>query len=466
MAHSSKTDHSLPLSELALDQKLTGDQTTTKSLYYGYVPGSLSLSPALSTATYRYGVRDQQTGFVTESETSEYSFYRWFSFDFVVANTNGVRTVQSFKIWLNPDDFVREYPFSTITKVVYPCSPSWILEPSSRGSEMQAVLSAAQYKDTQLDNEITSDDHSGIASFVSRYVHSSVNSDARMSFIVMYKGAVPTAADMRKAVREALESEKDENCNLLDPTGNRWKERLPDLWVDAGFYLFPCYYQLGLSASGEILEKSIVNYRKLYEKVRCLRPNMEPQRVFETMEILQVPGHKLYVIALPVEDNNGPYNTLASLHPTYQALSSIGEAYQYVQTTDSVVASGKVYYVQEEGGRAPVYTYNVLDTSNSVGTALPTDIVVYERRSVTTGYWNTMSPYAKEFAQLLSLCYTVCTDDASIHKKKFTEESIDGREYYSFVSKNIEFHMISVAGGVGILDVVDMIDCDHTENIH
>lgn len=471
MSHTGTNLESIPSSLLEIESVLTSANSTNNSMYFGYVPGSLTLSPGTARATYRRSWTNINTGFIEEAETSEMEFYQHFSFSFEISD--GITTtIQQFKIWLDPGQdgtqtsgsFKTEYPFSTITQVVYPCKPEWIIDPTNYSSEMMAVIAAASYKDAKLDAEVTKNDHSGISLFVSRYVHATVPDSARMSFIVMYKGAAPTSRAMRVAVRKALLAEKDANGNFIAEE-KIWKSRLPDLFIDGGFYLLPCYFQRESYPGNTVIERNIVNYRKLYEKMRCIFPNIDPQVVFEKMEVLQVPAHRLYVLALPLLDNPDNIQSILAHHPSYQAVDSVGESYQYLITADKVYLKDKAYYVQERPEDAPIYSYTRLDTSDHIGEAIPTDKIVYERLVVHVGYWNTMNVYTKEFAQLLSFCYTACLDPKSVHVIKFTEESIDGREFYSFGCNFIEYHMITLRGGAGILDTSE-IDCPHTDNIH
>lgn len=471
MAHAGTNLESIPSSISEIEGILTSANSTKNSMYFGYVPGSLTLSPGTARASYRRSWTNTETKLVEEAETAEMEFYQHFSFSFEI--DNGETTmIQQFKIWLDPGQdgtqtsgsFKTEYPFSTITQVVYPCKPEWIVDPTNYSSEMMAVIAAASYKDARLDAEVTKNDHSGISLFVSRYMHPTVPDNARMSFIIMYKGAAPTSAAMRVAVRNSLMAEKDANGNYVADE-KTWKSRLPDLFIDGGFYLIPCYFQREAYPGNTVIERNIVNYRNLYEKARCVFPNMDPQTVFEKMEVLQIPAHRLYVLALPMPDNPADIQSIKTFHPSYQAVDSVGESYQYVVTQDKVWLKDKNYYVQERPEDAPIYSYTKIDTTGHIGESIPVGTVAYERLVVHVGYWNTMNVYTKEFAQLLSFCYTACLDPESVHVSKFTEESIDGREFYSFGCNFIEYHMITLRGGAGILDTTD-VDCPHTENIH
>ena len=469
MARYGATAGAGPKSKEDLEAIMVAASATDTSAYYGYVAGSLQLSSTTTKSGYRYAWENNVGSH--EAVSTERYFWDSFSFSFKVGVTStGEDVVQMFKIWLSPDKFKSDYPYSTIMKVVYPCDPLWIYEPSDKGGEMQAVLSAAQYKDMSLSAEVKNNDHSGIATYTSRYVHSSVSSNARMSFVVMYKGAMPTSAAMRTAVSEALKKVTDSNGNVLDE--RVWRARLPDLFVDGGFYLFPCYFQQVQYPNNIKIERSLVNYRSLYDKVRQILPNMDAQAVFDYMEILQVPGHKLYLVALPLSDNDSDKKSVLTLHPTYQALDSIGEEYTYtVVTPGSEYVQGVSYFrrgVNIKDNPEPIYSYIKLSaTECEPGGIVPSTPVIYRREVTASNYWNTMTYQTKEFAQLLSLCFTVCNADPTnepANKNMFTEEAIDGKQYYSFVNNSIEYHMLSAVGGEGILTVIDSSeDCEHSD---
>lgn len=434
-----------PVSKQVLDQQLQED-----TIYEGYVAGSLQTSATVTSAQYRYTYRSQGSDVV--AETSVLDFYDWFSFDYMYTE-NGVDYTTTIKIWGGMNSFKANYPYSTITDVIYPCSAKWLFDPVDSGGQVQAVIQAAVYKDAALDEAVTLRDHSGISNYSSRYVHYSVSSDARVSFITMYKGAAPDSAMMREAIREKLLQERDERGNLIG-TADEWKERLPDLFIDGSFYIFPCYFQQAEYPNRVVIERSPVMFRKMYSKTSYMLPNYDYLMLFNKMEILQPPGHDLYLIAVPYTDNLPTVGSIGVNHPTYQSLDSVSVGYVFTRTTHKYYVRNIAYFYRQ--GHAPIYEYTQLEVDEDmIGKPIPTSLELFERKAISANYWDTMTPKTKVFAQLLANCLAACLDPTSMWVHKFTEEYINGRQYYSFVADYVEYHVLSLRGAQGVFDIED-----------
>ena len=459
MAHKVPSSGSAPLTKDELEDTVFGSAPNTT--YRGYVPGSLKLSATVTKAVYRYAYANGSRIDIDNAPAHDY--YDHFEFKFNYGDSD--ETVVTIKVWLNNNLFLGDYPYSTIIDVLYPCNPAWMLYPESSGGEIQAVIAAAKYKDKQIDSAVTDNDHSGANIFTSRYVHPIVGSNSRMSFVVMYKGNAPSSADMRLAVRDALTSEVDNYGNKLaeDP---EWKAILPDLFIDAEFYLIPCYFQRVPYSPTITIERSIVNYRSLYNKMIRLFPNSDPQKIFDYMEILQAPGHDMYIVALPVDlgtEGTVPlFNSVLKLHPTYQPLDSIGTSKEFKRTKDEVYREGVTYFYRS--GNSPVFEYTKADPANYiVNTPIPASQELYEQIVTVVGHWNTMTYVTKEFAQLISNCLSVCIDERSAHHDDFTESEISDKKYFTFGCNYIEYHMLSLLGAQGIFDADLVEDCEHVD---
>ena len=428
-------------------------KSATGSTYRGYVADSLVLSPTVTQdAAYRY----VKTG--SDILSSSYiDFYDWCEFGFQYGST--AADVVMFKVWLSVPSFKANYPYSTITDIIYPCKPEWILDPVSYGSEVKAVLQSTNYKDTLLDTAITSRDHSGIVAYKTRYVHSTVSYDAKMSFVVMYKGATPSSADMNLAIRNKLLAEKNKVTNAVLATETEWRQVLPDLFIDGGFYVFPCYYQRE-QFGDNVIEQNISNYRTMFDRVKRIFTGSEftEQQLFDYMEIIQAPGHGMYMVLMPVDIATNKHTSVLAIHPTYQPLDSIGSIVSFVKTEDTLYKAGKDYYVQNQ---SETYDFIKLIEGTGgdykVGDAVSTEYEVFERRYLTDrDDWNTMTSATKAFAWSLAKCIAVCIDrQASLENTEFTEELLgagEKRQYYSFVSNSTEYHVLTLAGAEGVFD--------------
>ena len=202
--------------------------------------------------------------------------------------------------------------------------------------------------------------------------------DLVIGFTVLYKGVAPSSRDMREAIRTKLLAETDSRGNPLG-TAQQWRDRLPDFFIEAEFYLIPVYSQCGQSG-GATIEQTICSYEKMLTVATTVLSNMEGAELMSRMEILQVPGHRLYIIAVPAS-TTGSVTSILAVHPTYQALDAIDE---------------------------------------------------------TNTHWNTMTENTKIFARLLAKCLTACMTETSSSAKGFTADTIGPsvRRAYSFVDAN------------------------------
>ena len=435
---------------------LTNDQSS-ESTYAGYVAGSLVLSTTTTLGSYRFKTRVNNEDKIISSDNLP--FYDFCSFKFKYGS--GVNDVVEIKIWLSVAQFKANYPFSTITDIVYPCKPEWILNPASYGSEVRAILQAADYKDNVLDDAVTKRDHSGLVVYKTRYVHSSVSYDAMMGFVVMYKGAVPSSEAMREAIKTKLLNEKNKQTGSILATEQEWKRVLPDLFVDSGFYIFPCYYQR-VKYGNNTIERSISNYKTLYTRLRkFLNSQFTDVEVFQNMEILQAPGHGMYLIAFPISLTTNKFTSVLSIHPTYQPLDSVGSVTEFIPTRDTSFQF-KNYFCKNS---ATNYEFIPLiqDADYRVGESIADFVAtpgnpttVYERQYVIErDDWNTMTSMTKAFAWSLAQCVAACIDETiNPVEAGFTVEELGTgnlkRKFYSFVSNSTEYHVMTLTGAEDI----------------
>lgn len=360
--------------------------------YNGYVAGSLRLSSTVTESTYRN----------TASIGETFHFYDSYQFTFRVGAVD-----VSFKIWLNPTLFKAEYPHSTIMQVVFPCEPLRMIHPDEKDGDgitidqlatqekIGAVIKTSRYKDEQLKLAISQYDHSGLATYRTRYVYSS-NIDFYMDFSILYKGNAPSAAMMREAVRTALIATYDENNNVV-ATEYIWSRVFPDLFIEAGFYLIPMYFNRINYPASVVIDRNIIDYKRILNVLAELFPNKTTNELSAKMELLQAAGSGLYIVALPVEENSEEYQSLLAQHPTYQNI-------------------------------APVSGGNNRDFA-------------------------TMTVPTQVFNQRLSTCTKVAL--GLVDNDEFTVDDVLGASYIYFVSNSIEYHMLTIeaASELGLIDI-------------
>lgn len=286
-----------------LNNSMVGEAGT----FSGYVAGSLQLSAGTTSSKIRLD-SSSTTGYIVYE--TEVPFYQWIQFDYRVSSTVSV----TFKIWLGMDAFLTDYPLSVLMKVVYPCDPEKLLDMDFTNI-VSAITESSGYKDTQLQESIKAIDHSGLATYVSRYVNSSLATYYRMPFTVLYKGCVPTSTAMRDYIREEL-------LSLGLATEEVWKGVLPDLFVDGGFFLIPFYNNRVELVDNYVIDKNIVSYNYFRTKLAELFPNNNVDQMVANGSLLMAAGSGLYIYAFPDSGNSASMRNLATIHPTYMNIDA------------------------------------------------------------------------------------------------------------------------------------------------
>lgn len=395
-----------PVPESTIDATLRADSGT----YSGYISGSIKVSSTVTPAVF----------LTTSGYSNTIPFYDSFSFKFNLDISNPNSFVE-FKIWLNSSKFKAEYPYSTIVKVVYPCEPLRMLHPTERDAygnnidslvtyeKIGAIIATSSYKDEQLEDAIKDYDHSGLAQYTTTYTNATLGRSYYMVFSILYRGITPSAASMRNAIRTALLAETQIGGAPL-ASESTWQTIFSDLFVNAGYYLIPMYYNRINYPAQVVIDRNIANYKKMYTILQEIFPDILAATILDKMEVLQAPGSGLYLITIPIEDNNINHDSLAQEHPTYQPIDALGD--------------------------------------NST-------------------YFNTMTPATQAFNIALASCIKVAL--GLIPNLTFTTEEINGREFIVFVNNAIEYHMITLEGARGIMCLTDNdgygneTECEHVD---
>ena len=361
LQHTSTT--TLPSAE-QLNSTLSGEAAS----FTGYVKDSLKVSAGTTNSDIRLN-DNSLTGYQMFGQ--EVPFYQSIQFDFKVSST----ITLTFKIWLGMDAFLTDYPLSVLVKVVWPCGPARLLD-MGFANTVSAVVESSGYKDEQLQKAIKEEDHSGLATYVSRYVNSSLATYYRMPFTVLYKGCAPSSAMMRDYIREEL-------LGLPLATEEKWKQVLPDLFVDGGFYLIPFYINRVTLTDGYVIDKNIVSYDRMIQKLIQLFPNMESDWMRTNGSLLMAAGSGLYIFAFPLKENGDALLNLGNIHPTYQNI----------------------------------------DANSGI-------------------YWDLMTEETQSFNIDLALAMKVALGLQSNDNNLFTEEVLEQKNYLAFISNFVEYHLL------------------------
>ena len=195
----------------SIEESLLNESTYTiksdSSLLFGYKEGTLKLSKST------VGVTSYQT---TGNFTISLPYY----FQFTIIDSNiveggsSVTNEYSFRIWLSRQGFLDDYPLSTIVKVILPCDHTYILDPTKFTNAINAVINSAGFSFPKIDandekdnifhnnlGTVSTTDNSGLFTYYTKYVTGS-QSTVQLPFGILYKGAQPTTAMIRKAIRE------------------------------------------------------------------------------------------------------------------------------------------------------------------------------------------------------------------------------------------------------------------------
>lgn len=355
-------------STLPTAEQLDSAMTSEAASFTGYVAGSIQVSAGTTNSDIRL---DNTSLSGSQMFGQEVPFYQFIQFQFQVSSTITI----TFKIWLGMDAFLTDYPLSTLVKVVWPCDPARLLD-MDFANTVSAIVESASYKDGLLETAIKDEDHSGLSTYVSRYVNSSLATYYRMPFTVLYKGCAPSSADMRDYIREEL-------LDLGLATEEEWKQVLPDLFVDGGFYLIPFYINRVTLTDGYVIDKNIIGYDAMMNKLIELFPNIDSSWIRQHGSLLMAAGSGLYIYAFPLQENGDSLLNLGTIHPTYQNI----------------------------------------DANSGI-------------------YWDLMTEETQNFNMDLALAMKVALGLQSNDNNLFTEEVLDRKNYLAFISNFVEYHLL------------------------
>lgn len=284
-------------SQSALDTILTNGT----SAYGIYTAGSLVLSEPVRQATVNI--------LGTEGATTVSAYLRKWAYFTVTLHSVAIE----FCVWLDAPAFQQDYPFSTITKIVYPCDPAQLLD-NSFANVIEAIVGAAGYIDSAVGTEVASTDHNGTMTITSNYANNQYSTFYAMPFSVMYKGVAPSAQQVRDAVRINLLAK-----NLA--TEDVWKALLPDLFANNGFYIVPIWDNT-VGVNTLTLFSGVINHKDIVAKVIELYPELNATDITNHLAIFKCMSGDVFLAAIPYPTNSNETQSLNAVHPTYQTISA------------------------------------------------------------------------------------------------------------------------------------------------
>ena len=286
--------------ESELNRELTNDTE-----HYGsYIENSVRRSNGYTT-TNPEGVRDSLR------------IYDYIEFDCLM---NGEEV--HFKLWLSNESFKKNYPLTTITKVIPPCDVKYLLDPSQQSNIIDAVANAADSIFDNIDTGTAGVDHTGILNYRTQWVVSSQNIP-EIRFGLMYQGAVPSSLEARAAIRDYL-------VGLGIAHDGVWESRFPDLFITAQFFLIPMWdntVERPNSKYGTIYP-AIIDQSKLYDDTVRILPSFDVKWIQSHLEVMTNPFNTTFLTVVP-DPLNEEYFSLLKVLETYQGFGPDDTNYDY-----------------------------------------------------------------------------------------------------------------------------------------
>ena len=170
----------------------------------------------------------------------------------------------NLKVWAGRAAFLKDFPVSTITDVIFPCQYNKLYNLTSEYASMTDYASRVSdgegsiysltnrtYAKSDINDLLASDDHTGVYKFKTNYYSNPDDPNAKvfeLTFGVVYKGAKPTLDLVRDAIRTAIfqvDQVHDEQ---------QWVKKLPGIVSGRTFYMLPLF-----DADGNINRSGIIN---------------------------------------------------------------------------------------------------------------------------------------------------------------------------------------------------------------
>lgn len=276
---------------LANRNELDAEMVTNPDIYVGYVPDSIQIS-AKSENVHIFSTVD-----------GAFPILDWIEFSI---NVNG--TDIKFKLWMKNTAFSDNYPLSTICEIVPPLSPEILVDPSSLNGTIEAAVNSAEVSVTKLSAKIMEDGYSNYVSYPTKYVML----DGTMLFIpfnLLYKGAAPKTLEMRQAIKDFLLA-----TNLASE--DKWKTILPDLFVEAQFFVLPMWDNYSVRPTRNLFP-SVIQLQNVTDRVNKILPDIPITTRQEKLELLETTYSEMFLVTCP-DHLNVSQLSIRQEHPTFQ----------------------------------------------------------------------------------------------------------------------------------------------------
>ena len=283
-------------------------QLTTASTYRGYTAESMSHGPEVGTVKITNNQKTQ----------TAISIRDWISFDFETENVK-------FKVhlWVSSKAFAKDYPFTTITRVLPPYEPKVLVDPATlvQAGNLSVLTASSSYIFDKTNLETVSRDQNGIYSYSTKYVID-VSKTLWLPFALAYCGAkTPSTLECRKAIRQYLEA----NTSL---TQDKLRVLFPELYIAARFFVVPLW-DVKNSLTDRDVYNSVFSMSTILQKSKLAFSTTAAEFFDKNMELLLNAQNKMLCVCMPDELNDRIFSILKQ-HPTYQDYSSNVSGWKYM----------------------------------------------------------------------------------------------------------------------------------------
>lgn len=252
---------------------------------------------------------------------SELKIYDWIEFNMLI---NGSES--KFKLWLNNVAFKVGYPLTTVTTVVPPAEPRYLLDPSLQTTAITAVVNSAESIFNNMDRGTTGVDHTGTLAYRTRWVVSSQNIP-EVRFGLMYQGAAPTSLEARAYIRNYF-------TGLGIAQESVWESKFPDLYVTAQFFIIPNWGNITLRPDNKYgnVYPSIISHEQIYQDTVRILSSFTTDWITDNMQILTNPFNPALCSVVPDPLNEEGRFSLRHILSTYQGFTPDDTNYDYQES--------------------------------------------------------------------------------------------------------------------------------------
>lgn len=294
-------------------------QLVNNSTYRGYIAGSYTHSTEENTVTLYDEERLWKTTVVNP----------WFAFDFKTDNVE-----MKVHIWLSLSDFVKNYPYTTITNVIAPYDPKLLVDPVSfiQVGNLQVLTDGSSFIFDKVNLETLVRDQNGVYRYATKYVLDNTRV-LSLPFAISYCGAkVPTSLECRKAIREYLETN-------TTATSAQLEQLFPELYINSRFFIVPLWDMKQTFTDREVYT-SVQNISAILNKAKMIFSDYDAEFRDTYLELLLNSQNKMWSITLPDQLNDQIFSILEQ-HPTYVDYSSQVPGFKYM-TAETKDFAGKL----------------------------------------------------------------------------------------------------------------------------